>query len=53
MPGGQESRAGRTEGWKNGEEAVAIVQLRDDSSWSQVEGCAVGRVGWLLGIDFS
>lgn len=37
-PGGQQDRAGRTEVWQNGEEAVAVDQPTGDSSWSQVEG---------------
>ena len=45
--GGQQSRAGRAEGWQNGEEAVAVVQLRGHSSWRQVEGCG----GWEDGMD--
>lgn len=47
---GQQTRAGRTGDWQKDEEAVAVVQLRDDSSWGQVKGRRGGRLAWILRI---
>lgn len=46
VPSGRvDNRAGRTRGWKSGDEkAVALVQQRDDGCWGQGEG--LWTEGW-------